>query len=140
MSILNSLKRTKKKAEDTKDKKTQGGVEEEKAIEVKADAVKTNETRHGLKHKSVLLRPGVSEKDHIISANNQYVFIVAQKATKNEVKKEVESRFNVHVLKVNVLNRKGKPKQWRGKQGIQKKIRKAIITVKTGEKIEAVVI
>ena len=53
---------------------------------------------------SILIRPIVTEKSTILRDKNQYVFEVAMNANKIEIKKEIESRFNVKVKKVNFLS------------------------------------
>ncbi len=53
----------------------------------------------------VLLYPMVTEKAvNIIEEENKLVFVVAKKAAKHEIKKEVESLYEVKVDKVNIVN------------------------------------
>src|SRR5690606_11398211 len=56
---------------------------------------------------SVLRAPHISEKSARLQETSQYVFMVAPRATKQDVKRAVEGLFNVQVLSVNVSNRKG---------------------------------
>ena len=60
---------------------------------------------------SVLRAPHISEKSARLQENNQYVFEVAQDATKADVKAAVEQLFNVKVAAVNVVNMKGKTRR-----------------------------
>ena len=59
----------------------------------------------------VLLGPHMTEKAAFAAENNQYVFKVAQDATKPEIKKAVEALFGKKVDRVQVLNMKGKTKR-----------------------------
>lgn len=71
--------------------------------------------------------------------HNQYLFRVNRTANKLEIKKAVEELFRVHVIKVNTLNRKGKRKRERTmKFGYTTAVKRAIVTLKPGEKIEVV--
>ena len=60
---------------------------------------------------SVLRAPHISEKSARLQENNQYVFEVAQSATKADVKAAVEGLFSVDVQAVNLVNAKGKVKR-----------------------------
>ena len=59
-------------------------------------------------HRDVILRPVVSEKSYGLLEEGVYTFVVAPKASKTEIRVAVETIFDVSVLKVNTLNRKGK--------------------------------
>ena len=64
-------------------------------------------------HREVILRPVVSEKSYGLLEEGVYTFVVAPKATKSEIRDAIETIFDVSVLKVNTLNRKGKRKRER---------------------------
>jgi len=89
---------------------------------------------------SVLIRPVVTEKSTILRENNQYVFEVAMNANKIEIKKEIESRFNVKVKKVRTMIVKGKRKfmlSRRGRfEGKKRDWKKAIVILEPGYKID----
>ena len=61
--------------------------------------------------RDVILKPVVSEKSYALLDAGVYTFIVASAANKIEIRQAVESLFNVEVVKVNTLNRKGKRKR-----------------------------
>ena len=68
---------------------------------------------------------------------NTYVFKVAGKATKLEIKKAIENKFNVTVTKVNLLNVKGKMKRGsKGKLTKRSDWKKAYISLKNEDRIE----
>jgi len=84
----------------------------------------------------VILSPVITEKSTAVSEVNQVVFKVRGDATKPEIKKAVETLFGVKVLAVNTLNRKGKVKRFRGIEGRQKDVKKAIVRLAEGERID----
>ena len=60
----------------------------------------------------IILRPLVTEKGmHKASRNNAYAFEVSRMAGKDDVRRAVEHLFDVKVVRVNIQNRKGKPRQ-----------------------------
>jgi large subunit ribosomal protein L23 len=85
----------------------------------------------------VLRRPVITEKTTFgIEKLNTYVFQIHKEANKIQVRKAVEELFNVKVLKVNVRNRKGKFKRMGRSAGFGKDRKEAIVTLRTGDKID----
>ena len=85
----------------------------------------------------VLLSPHVSEKSALAAdAGNQYVFRVATRATKPEIRKAVESAFDVKVDAVRVVNIKGKSKRFGSRMGKRSDWRKAYVRLQSGQEIE----
>lgn len=84
----------------------------------------------------VILSPVITEKSTAASEFNQVIFKVRQDATKDQIKKAVEKLFDVKVLAVNTIVRKGKNKRFRGIPGRQKDIKKAVVRLAEGEKID----
>ncbi|MDW7987165.1 MAG: 50S ribosomal protein L23 [candidate division WOR-3 bacterium] len=85
----------------------------------------------------VIVRPIITEKaENLRTTHNQYTFEVAPKANKSEIKKAVEQIFKVKVEKVRVMNYDGKPKRMGVFIGRRAHYKKAIVTLKEGEKIE----
>ena len=84
----------------------------------------------------VILSPVITEKATAASENNQVVFKVHRDATKPEIKAAVEELFKVKVLSVNTINRKGKNKQFRGIRGRQQDVKKAVVRLAEGDKID----
>ncbi len=69
----------------------------------------------------------------------RYCFKVDSSANKLEIKQAVEQLFNVHVVKVNTMHRKGKLKRERtARYGRSAGHKRALVTLKAGEKIEVV--
>ncbi|HEX3730231.1 MAG TPA: 50S ribosomal protein L23 [Opitutaceae bacterium] len=86
--------------------------------------------------KTVLL----TEKSNRQSAElGQYTFEVFQNATKHTIAAAVEQHFKVTVRRVNVQNYRGKNRRGRnGLPGTTSDFKKAIVTLKAGDKIELV--
>ena len=84
----------------------------------------------------VLRRPLVTEKNTALQAQGKYGFEVTGEANKEQIKQAVEKAFNVTVTKVNVMIVSGKGKRVRGRRVVSPSWRKAIVTLKPGEKIE----
>lgn len=84
----------------------------------------------------VLLAPHVSEKAAAMAADGQHVFKVAATANKLEIKKAVESLFEVEVTDVRVVNVKGKTKRFGTREGKRSDWRKAYVRLKDGQSID----
>lgn len=87
-------------------------------------------------NKFLIKNPIISERATQMSALGKYVFLVDQKATKPEVKKAVEGIYKVNVEKVHVINSKPKPRHMGRYIGVKPGYRKAIVTLKEGQKLD----
>ena len=86
----------------------------------------------------VLIAPVISEKSYDrISESNSYTFFVHPKTDKPQIKKAVEQMFDVNVLRVITMYRKGKKKRFGYVFGHQSTRKIAIVTLSEGETIEA---
>jgi large subunit ribosomal protein L23 len=88
--------------------------------------------------RDVVLRPVVSEKSYGLLDSNVYTFVVRNDATKVQIRNAVEEIFNVRVVKVNTLNRKGKRKRMRRTPSFGKRpdTKRAIVTLSAGNRID----
>ena len=87
----------------------------------------------------VIKKVQVSEKGTLLAEANQYIVEVAPEANKLEIRKAVEAMFGVHVLAVNTQNYAGKKRMLRNRRIVQDSDwKRAIVTLKAGERIEAV--
>jgi len=86
----------------------------------------------------IIIKPVISEKTTDLMTDNKYTFIVETRANKVEIAKAIEKIFNVTVEKVNTLNIKGKKKRMGRFVGKTSARKKAIITLKDGDKIEII--
>ncbi|AMV61131.1 50S ribosomal protein L23 [Pediococcus damnosus] len=87
-----------------------------------------------MESRDVILRPVVTEASMAEMDNKRYTFDVDTHATKTEVKKAVADVFDVTVVKVNIMNVKGKLKRQGRYSGYTKKRRKAIVTLSADSK------
>ena len=86
----------------------------------------------------VLIAPLISEKSYDrIADSNSYTFFVHTNSNKPEIKKAVQELFDVDVLSVNTMYRKGKKKRFGYVLGQQSTRKIAIVTLSEGETIEA---
>ena len=87
-----------------------------------------------------IIKPLVTEKMTKITDKqpNRYGFVVRPEANKLEIKKEVESLYNVTVVDVNTIRYAGKRSARYTKAGLVKKnaFKKAIVTLKEGDTID----
>jgi large subunit ribosomal protein L23 len=82
-----------------------------------------------------LITPVMTEKAMNAGQDGIYVFKIHSDATKSDVVRAVGKVFNVKVAKVNVLNRNGKKRRFRGKSGKTKPKKIAIVRLAQGETI-----
>jgi large subunit ribosomal protein L23 len=84
----------------------------------------------------VLVKPLVTEKGmHKSTRTNAYAFEVSRLATKADVKRAVESLFDVKVVKVHTQNRRGKARRTKFRQGTTRDWKKAIVTLDAEHRI-----
>ena len=84
----------------------------------------------------VIRGPVITEKATNLSEHNQVVFRVPLTATKREVKAAVEGLFNVTVTAVNTIRVMGKLKRFRGRPGRRSDYKKAVVTLREGQRID----
>ena len=88
------------------------------------------------RHYDVIVAPVVTEKATLASEHNKVLFKVAGKATKPQIKEAVEKLFDVKVKSVNTLTRPGKWKVFRNRIGQQSDVKRAIVTLEEGHRID----
>lgn len=85
----------------------------------------------------IILAPVVSEKSYdLIEFRNTYTFEVDRRATKPQIREAVERVFDVKVLRVNTMNRRGKVKRTGYKLGKRKDVKRAVVTLAEGDSID----
>lgn len=84
----------------------------------------------------VLKKPLITEKSTSLLQENKYTFEVDPRANKTEITQAVQSIFKVKVEKVNTMRVKGKTKRVRNIPGKTPDRKKAIVTLRKGDKIE----
>ena len=88
------------------------------------------------RHYDLIIAPVITEKATIASEHNQVMFKVARHATKPQIKEAVEKLFDVKVKSVNTNVRKGKVKAFKGTVGEQSEVKRAIVTLAEGHRID----
>ncbi|MGI6566698.1 MAG: 50S ribosomal protein L23 [Firmicutes bacterium] len=86
--------------------------------------------------RSIIRRPVISERTMDLMQENKYTFEVDIKATKPQIREAVEQVFNVDVVKVNTMRVTGKVRRMGRSEGKRPDWKKAIVTVKEGQRIE----
>ena len=90
--------------------------------------------------RDVIIAPLITEKSMSGTMQQQYSFEVHPRATKTQIRHAVEEIFKVAVVKVNTVNVGGKLKNFARRRtrtsGKQPDWKKAIVTLKSGQKIE----
>ncbi|MEK6590829.1 MAG: 50S ribosomal protein L23 [Nitrospinota bacterium] len=86
---------------------------------------------------AIIKKPIITERStYLKDRDNKIVFEVNKNANKRDIKKAVERIFKVSVISVNTLNMKGKVKRFGKVFGKRPDWKKAIVTLKEGDKIE----
>jgi len=86
--------------------------------------------------RNIIISPLITEKSgQQLERNNSYTFKVSMNANKIEIKKAIEKIFSVKVVAVNTINMLGKPKKLGKYSGKRSDWKKAIVTLKPGDKI-----
>lgn len=142
MDLKNIFKKKKKPAQSQKGIMAGKTAEKLKAVDENKEKVLKTAKRVGKETPKIapkiLVFPRITEKAMALAEQGQYVFKVFKTANKIEIKKAINETYGVAVEKVRIVNvprkqrRLGKIKGW--KQGYKK----AIITVKKGQKIDIV--
>lgn len=82
-------------------------------------------------HTLIHTEKGTKQED-----DGKYLFWVKETATKHQIKKAIEALYKVNIQKVNTLIMQGKRKRVRQQLGYMRDWKKAIVTLKEGQKIE----
>ena len=86
--------------------------------------------------RDVIIRPIVSEKSYGGLEQNRYTFLVHPRANKTEIKEAIQKIWNVRVVSVNTLIRRGKVKRHRFTSGRRPDQKRAVVTLSEGDSIE----
>ncbi|MEE8131789.1 MAG: 50S ribosomal protein L23 [Candidatus Paceibacterota bacterium] len=128
MSILNKFKKTKLQT-DTDLTRTHTEKSPHKSASSPRESVHKSPA-------SLVKYVWITEKATGLSNLRQYSFIIDRKANKPEIKKAIEQIYGVKVISVNVINIKGKPRRMGRTLGRTSSYKKAIVTLREGQKID----
>jgi large subunit ribosomal protein L23 len=85
----------------------------------------------------VIRRPLITEKNTMVQTQDKYTFEVAPGATKPMIRRAVETLFKVEVTDVNTSKVHGKLRRVGKSRGMTRSWKKAVVTLKSGQRIEA---
>jgi len=83
----------------------------------------------------IIVRPLITEKATILAGENKYAFEVDTRSNKQQIRHAVQTAFDVHVLKVNTMNVRGKSRRSGRRITRTRDWKKAIVTLIEGDKI-----
>jgi large subunit ribosomal protein L23 len=86
--------------------------------------------------RDIIIRPIISEKSYAGIEHNRYTFEVDKHAKKPEIAAAVAEVFSVTVTRVNTMRVPGKTRRLRYHSGLTRSWKKAVVTLKEGDKIE----
>jgi len=86
--------------------------------------------------RDIILRPIITEKSMELLAEGKYTFAVDPRANKSQIKRAIETIFDVEVAKVNTMNMRGKRRRLGRYEGRRPNWKKAIVKLKPGQKID----
>ena len=86
--------------------------------------------------RDIIKKMWVTEKTSALQGDGKYVFMVDPRATKNEIKQAVHARYRVDVVDITTIRRREKTKRFRPSITVSPAHKKAIVTLKEGQKID----
>ena len=144
MSLLDKFKRKKEepkvKKDIEKEKKDLISKEKDKKEAIPEKKLSKADMKKTVSAYNIIKEPCITEKASFLAEQNKYVFKVSPKTNKIEIKKAIELIYNTRVKNVRIIHaspkkrRLGRREGWRG--GLKYGFKKAIVTLKKGEKIE----
>jgi large subunit ribosomal protein L23 len=84
----------------------------------------------------VLIKPLITEKNTMLGAQGKYTFKIDRRANKTQVKEAVETIFKVNVTAVNTISVPSKTRRVGRTIGKTQPWRKAVVTLRAGQRIE----
>lgn len=87
--------------------------------------------------RDIIIAPVVSEKSYdLIEKTNTYTFVVDRRCNKSEIKDAIQDIFAVAVVSVNTQNRIGKVKRTGRVEGRRNNVKRALVTLASGDSID----
>lgn len=143
MALFSKKEDKKKEPSQSKEVAKTVPASEKKEVKISGDKKAASKNKHRALTKQpgqILLRPRITEKATYAIEQNAYVFEVAPDATKRDIATVVKELYNVTPRKVNIV-RKGpriRIRRARRQQGHERGLKKAIVFLKKGDKIELI--
>ncbi len=85
---------------------------------------------------NILGAPRITEKAAMGTSDNVYTFNVLLSANKIQIKQAIKALYNVEAVKINTIRQRPTEKSFRGRKGIAKAYKKALVYLKEGDSIE----
>jgi large subunit ribosomal protein L23 len=121
-------------------KKTEEGkdIDLKEKSDLNMESVKEKKTakKDGSLAYRYLIEPWITEKSHLQMSANKYIFKVAKNSDKKKVATAIEGLYGVEVVAVNIVNIPSKTRRYGKSVGKKSGYKKAIATLKEGDKIE----
>lgn len=134
MGIMDRI-RGKKTAATTTRKRPVRRVAEKVSLDAPVIGATTEASKDDGQSCRWLLRPHISEKAAMRTESGVYVFDVPVQAEKISVRRAVEALYRVNVICVRMIRGKGKVMRRGRRQGVRRAWKKAVVTIKKGQKI-----
>jgi len=131
MAIIDKIKKV--VAKEEKDAKAEVNVSKKDTAERKT---REDSKQKGVVYHNIIKEPYITEKTSMMGQENKYVFKVSKNVNKIDIKKAVENIFEVSVVNVAVVNTAGRKVRLGRHEGRKPGFKKAIITLKEGDKID----
>lgn len=109
-----------------------------KPIKKEAQATSGMLMNHQQDAYSVIKRPRISEKASLAQSQNKYIFDVSLSATKNDVRRVIEMVYKVSVQKISMTRLPLKQKTFTKRRIVRSPMKKAIVTLRSGQKIDMI--
>lgn len=140
MALLDFLKKKEdaKKSEKKPAKVSVAPKTEKKDVVKNTPAVAKAKAGKGGFSYDAVKDPHISEKATYLTEKNQYTFKVSPSFNKTEIQKAVSGIYGVDVLSVNIIKIPAKKRRLGRTQGWRKSYKKAVVTIKEGQKIEII--
>jgi large subunit ribosomal protein L23 len=88
--------------------------------------------------RQVIVRPLITEKSTTLQESGKYMFQVAPRANKVEIRLAVERTFGVKVTDVNITKVRGKSKRFGRRFKKMPDIKKAVVSLQPGDRIQII--
>ena len=141
MALFDVFKKKKEKErfDRKRTEKDEKVISEKKEKEEKKDAKKEEKKasiKASISNSKILIGPHITEKSTFLNEKGAYVFKIKSKVNKIMIKQAIKEIYGVRPETINISHSPLKRRRVRGKEGIKKGFKKAVVYLKKGDKIE----
>ncbi len=119
-----------------KKSKTEEGAKKRTAAKKSSAPSSSKQALRSPANEFIIKHPLITEKSYRMSATGQYIFVVDKHTNKSEIKKAIKHIYNVDPVSVNTVTIRGERQTYRGVAGKKPTTKKAIVTLKKGQKLD----